>query len=140
MIEHTSWRNLYWVGVGYTSVVVLALTFVMEETMYDRHLSPVPPRHATGLRYRFDTLIGITGARMAKYRPSLWAGVASLFDVLWRPHALMVYVYVGWIFGCGTCKYLQQVCIGADGICLQVSASTSRTLYVTKRNRPMPIN
>ncbi|GAA5979068.1 hypothetical protein JCM10908_002794 [Rhodotorula pacifica] len=101
MIEHTSWRAVYWVGVGYTGLVVLLLTFVMEETMYDRHLPVVPPRHATGLRYRIDTLIGITGARMAKYRPSIFAGFASIFDVLWRPYALMIYIYVGWIFGCG---------------------------------------
>lgn len=101
MIEHTTWRDVYWVGVGYCAVVVLLLTFVMEETIYDRDLSPVPPRHATGFRYRFDTLIGITGARMAKYRPSLWAGCVSLWDVLWRPHAFACYVYIGWIFGCG---------------------------------------
>ncbi|GAA6020608.1 hypothetical protein JCM8202_006321 [Rhodotorula sphaerocarpa] len=101
MIEHTTWRDVYWVGVGYCAVVVLLLTFVMEETIYDRDLSPVPPRHATGFRYRFDTLVGITGARMAKYRPSLWAGCVSLWDVLWRPHAFACYVYIGWIFGCG---------------------------------------
>lgn len=101
MIEHTSWRDVYYVGVGYTALVVVLLTFVMEETIYDRHLSPVPQRHAAGLRYRFDTLIGITGARMGKHRPSLWAGVKSLFDVVWRPHALMMYIFVGWLFGCG---------------------------------------
>lgn len=101
MIEHASWRDVYYVGVGYTALVVLLLTFIMEETIYDRHMNPVPPRHATGLKYRFDSLIGITGVRMAKYRPSLWAGVKSMFDVLWRPHALMMYIFVGWLFGCG---------------------------------------
>ncbi|TKA57187.1 hypothetical protein B0A53_01143 [Rhodotorula sp. CCFEE 5036] len=101
MIEHASWRDVYYVGVGYTALVVLLLTFIMEETIYDRHMNPVPPRHATGLKYRFDSLIGVTGVRMAKYRPSLWAGVKSMFDVLWRPHALMMYIFVGWLFGCG---------------------------------------
>lgn len=101
MIEHASWRDVYYVGVGYTALVVLLLTFIMEETIYDRHMNPVPERHASGLRYRFDSLIGITGVRMAKYRPSLWAGVKSMFDVLWRPHALMMYIFVGWLFGCG---------------------------------------
>lgn len=101
MIEHASWRDVYYVGVGYTALVVLLLTFIMEETIYDRHMNPVPERHATGFRYRFDSLIGITGVRMAKYRPSLWAGVKSMFDVLWRPHALMMYIFVGWLFGCG---------------------------------------
>lgn len=41
------------------------------QSMYDRTLKPIPPRLSTGFRYRFETLIGTTGMRMAKYRSSL---------------------------------------------------------------------
>jgi hypothetical protein len=33
MIVTTNFRDVYWVGVGYVIVVLLAITFVMEETM-----------------------------------------------------------------------------------------------------------
>ncbi|KAG2094030.1 uncharacterized protein F5147DRAFT_418508 [Suillus discolor] len=39
-------------------------------SMYDRaHLASKPLQISTGLRYRFETLIGVTGYKMAKYRP-----------------------------------------------------------------------
>jgi hypothetical protein len=76
--------------------VVIPLSFVDDDLilygtrMYDRHLKLIPTQTSTGLRYRFETLTGITGYKMAKYR-ARWSEVlwASL-DVAWRPQFFFV--------------------------------------------------
>ncbi|KAG2355313.1 hypothetical protein BDR07DRAFT_1426526 [Suillus spraguei] len=55
-----SWRWAYAIGSIYSAIVIFLIAFFMEETMYDRRLVSRPPRTSTGLRYRFETLIGIT--------------------------------------------------------------------------------
>lgn len=58
--------------------------------MYDRKLSNPRPygEPKSRLRHRIETLIGITGYRMAKYR-SGWKEVLFVwFKILWRPHLL----------------------------------------------------
>ena len=69
--------------------------------MYDRKLAdPKPiPRPKSALRYRFETLIGITGARMAKYRDTWREAVFSILDVAWRPHLLMILLFEALVFG-----------------------------------------
>ncbi|GAA5873270.1 hypothetical protein JCM16303_001076 [Sporobolomyces ruberrimus] len=96
-----SFRDVYWVGVAFTAIVVLLIAFVSEETMYDRDIVPFPQRPTSGLRYRIETLVGITGVKMAKYRCSWMECVTSWISVLWRPHALLMYLYVGVTFGFG---------------------------------------
>ena len=61
--------------------------------MYDRTLKPIPPRPSTGMRYRIESLIGITGAKMAKYRSSWYEVILSPFNVVWRPHLLGVLIF-----------------------------------------------
>ena len=61
--------------------------------MYDRGIKPVPERPYSGFTYRVNTLLGITGLKMAKYRTSLWEAVSSPFRVVWRPHLLMALIY-----------------------------------------------
>lgn len=56
--------------------------------LYDRALRNPKPvkRPESTLRYRLETLFGVTGARMAKYRSS-WKQVSLIwFDMVWRPH------------------------------------------------------
>ncbi|BGP37217.1 hypothetical protein JCM10449v2_001122 [Rhodotorula kratochvilovae] len=101
MIPTTSFKDVYLVGVGYTALVVLLITFVMEETMYDRDVVPFPERPTTGLRYRIETLIGITGWKMTAYRCTWWESLTSVFDLVWRPHMLLMLIYVGVTFGFG---------------------------------------
>lgn len=60
--------------------------------LYDRKLAnPRPiPRPSSALLCRLQTLVGITGARMAKYRPT-WREVTWIwFQLVWRPHLLGV--------------------------------------------------
>ncbi|GJN87833.1 hypothetical protein Rhopal_000788-T1 [Rhodotorula paludigena] len=101
MVATTNFKDVYLVGVAYVAVVVLLITFFMEETMYDREVVPFPERPTTGLRYRIETLLGITGVKMAKYRCTWWESISSVFDLVWRPHMLLMLIYVGITFGFG---------------------------------------
>ena len=64
MVDHTGFRAVYWVGVGYVALVVILITLFMEETMYDREVVPFPARPTTGMRYRVETLLGVTGVKV----------------------------------------------------------------------------
>ncbi|KAG6899941.1 hypothetical protein C0993_005063 [Termitomyces sp. T159_Od127] len=101
LVARQNWRWSYGVGCFYSVVVVILITFFMEETMYDRTLKPVPPRPTTGLRYRIETLLGITGVKMAKYRTTWTQAIVSSFQVVWRPHVLSILIFEGAIFGFG---------------------------------------
>lgn len=62
--------------------------------MYDRQMNPIPePAARGGFRYRFESLVGITGYRMAKYRLSWTDAVLSPFKVVWRPHLLIILIF-----------------------------------------------
>lgn len=61
--------------------------------MYDRGKNrPVLPRSST-LRYRFETLIGVTGYKLAKYRASWWEVTTACLGVVWRPQFIFVVVF-----------------------------------------------
>jgi hypothetical protein len=36
---------------------------------------------------------------MRKYRSTWWEALTSVFDLVWRPHALMTLIYIGTVFG-----------------------------------------
>ena len=61
--------------------------------MYDRTIKPIPEPMTTGLWYRVETLIGVTGGKMAKYRTPLLHGLLSQVNVLWRPHVLGTLIF-----------------------------------------------
>lgn len=94
-----SWRWAYGAGSLFIVAVVFMIIFFGEETMYDRHIHPVPPRPTSGLRYRFESLVGITGIKMAKHRISLMSGVYDFLNILWRPHFILLFWFVAWAFG-----------------------------------------
>lgn len=56
--------------------------------MYDRGLKPIPEPPTTGLRYRAETLLGLTGVNMAKYRDSWYQAIASPLRIVWRPQLI----------------------------------------------------
>ncbi|KAJ3796573.1 MFS general substrate transporter [Lentinula aff. detonsa] len=100
LVARTTWRWAYGIGSIYGAIVCLLIVFFMEETMYDRTVSPIPePAGQGGLRYRFETLIGITGYKMAKYRISWKDAILSPFNVVWRPHLLIILVFEAMVFG-----------------------------------------
>ncbi|KAF5380009.1 hypothetical protein D9615_006165 [Tricholomella constricta] len=101
LVARQNWRWSYGAGCMYSAVVVALIVFFMEETLYDRTLKPVPPRPTTGLRYRIETLVGITGIKMTKYRTKWVPAIMSQFQVIWRPHVLSILIFEGVLFGFG---------------------------------------
>ncbi|KAF7290370.1 MFS general substrate transporter [Mycena chlorophos] len=99
LVARTTWRWGYGIGSMYGAIVVLLIVFFMEETMYDRTVRPIPTRPTTGLRYRIETLVGLTGLKMQKYRMSWTEAFLSPFNVVWRPHILSILVFEAMLFG-----------------------------------------
>jgi len=85
----------------YSALVVFLIAFFGRETMYDRGVKNLPPRPADGLRYRIDTLVGVTGFKMAKYRATWFEAFSSPFKLFWRPHLLSIMVFEALLFGFG---------------------------------------
>ncbi|KIK58511.1 hypothetical protein GYMLUDRAFT_45153 [Collybiopsis luxurians FD-317 M1] len=102
LIARASWRWAYGTASIYGALVCLLIALFMEETMYDRAANPIPePAAEGGLRYRFESLIGITGYKMAKYRVSWSDAILSPFRIVWRPHLLMALIFEAALFGFG---------------------------------------
>ncbi|PIL27347.1 MFS general substrate transporter [Ganoderma sinense ZZ0214-1] len=101
IVAHASWRWTYGIATIYNAIVVCVIAFVGEETMYNRKLpNPHPiPRPSSTLLYRFQTLVGLTGARMAKYRDSWRAAIFSIINIIWRPHLFMILLFQAAVFG-----------------------------------------
>src|SRR5579863_6816289 len=61
--------------------------------MYDRGVKAIPPRPADCLHYRIETLVGVTGNKMAKYRATWGEAISAPFKLFWRPHLLSIMVF-----------------------------------------------
>ena len=48
---------------------------------------------------RVQLLIGVTGAKMAKYRSSWFEIIMACFNIVWRPQLLGVLVFEAMVFG-----------------------------------------
>lgn len=114
-----SWRWTYGTGSFYGAFVVFMIAFFMKETwvsgyylfallltpilytillpyrMYDRTLPNPRPiaRPPSRLRYRIESLIGVTGWRMARFRPPWRAVVLACASLAWRPHILSILIF-----------------------------------------------
>ncbi|KAJ7766319.1 MFS general substrate transporter [Mycena maculata] len=101
LVARTSWRWAFGIGSIYGAVVVVLIALFVEETMYDRTVRPIPPRPTSGVRYRIESLVGITGLKMAKYRISWSEAIISPLRVVWRPHIFGLLVFEALLFGFG---------------------------------------
>ncbi|KAJ6585381.1 MFS general substrate transporter [Mycena capillaripes] len=101
LVARTSWRWAYGAGTIYSALVCLLIVLFGKETMYDRALKPIPEPPTTGLRYRIETLVGITGIKMAKFRTSWFEAITSPVRILWRPQLLGMLLFEGMLFGFG---------------------------------------
>ena len=61
--------------------------------MYDRGVKHLPPRPTNDLRYRIETLVGVTGSRLAKYRATWFGAISAPFKLVWRPHLLCILAF-----------------------------------------------
>ncbi|KAI0040200.1 MFS general substrate transporter [Auriscalpium vulgare] len=101
LVARADWRWAYGIGSIYGAIVLLLIVFLAEETMYDRTVRPIPPRPSQGLRYRVETLLGVTGAKMAKHRASWSEACLAPLAIVWRPHILGLLIFEGLLFGFG---------------------------------------
>ncbi|KAI0031949.1 MFS general substrate transporter [Vararia minispora EC-137] len=101
LVARANWRWSYGIGSIYSVVITLIIAFFGEETMYDRRLTDIPRRVHSGFRYRIETLIGITGARLAKYRDTLWHSFKEPLRLVWRPQLIGVLAFEAMLFGFG---------------------------------------
>jgi len=92
LVGRASWRWAYGIGTIYSGLVLSLVVFFGRETLYDRGVKDLPPRRADGLSYRFETLIGVTGSKLAKYRATWLEVLSTPFKLVWRPHLLSVLV------------------------------------------------
>lgn len=68
--------------------------------MYDRKLpNPRPYAQSSKLVEHFNALLGITGAKMAKYRTSWKDSIFACLNIVWRPHLLMILWFEALLFG-----------------------------------------
>jgi hypothetical protein len=65
--------------------------------MYDRKLSPPPKPKTNGLRKKIETLVGITGVKLRKYRMSTKKAVMQPLLVFIRPNMLMMSIYLAYV-------------------------------------------
>ncbi|KAJ7182486.1 major facilitator superfamily domain-containing protein [Mycena crocata] len=101
LVARTTWRWAYGAGTLYGALVCLLIVLCGEETMYDRTVKPIPEPSTTGLRYRVETLLGLTGIKMAKYRASWYEAIASPIRIVWRPQLIGLLFFEGMVFGFG---------------------------------------
>ncbi|KAJ7054426.1 major facilitator superfamily domain-containing protein [Mycena amicta] len=95
LVARTSWRWAYGIGSMYGAYRRAS------SSMYDRNVRPIPEPPTTGLRYRIETLIGVTGLKMQKYRVSWAEAIISPVNVVWRPHIFGLLLFEAMLFGFG---------------------------------------
>lgn len=101
LVARASWRWTYGVGSMYGALVLFLIVFFGRETMYDRGVRGLSPPSSSGLRYHVETLVGITGMKMAKYRATWQEAISAPFKLVWRPHLLGIIVFEALLFGFG---------------------------------------
>ncbi|KAI0305254.1 major facilitator superfamily domain-containing protein [Multifurca ochricompacta] len=101
LVARASWRWTYGIGSMYGAFVLFLIVFFGRETLYDRDVRALPQRPSDGLRYRIETLVGVTGIKMAKYRASWREAISAPFRLFWRPHLLGIMVFEALLFGFG---------------------------------------
>jgi len=101
LVARANWRWTYGIGSMYSGFVLFLIVCFGRETMYDRGVKDLPSRPPDGLRYRFETLVGVTGSKLAKYRASWFEAISAPFKLFWRPHLLSIMVFEALLFGFG---------------------------------------
>ncbi|KAF8608516.1 MFS general substrate transporter [Ceratobasidium sp. AG-I] len=103
LVERQTWRWAYGIGCIYSGVVLILIALFLEEPMYDRKYYPAPTQTTRGLRRRIETLVGISGVKMYKYRvpilTAIWRPVETLLDPRILLSSLFMGVTFGWTIG-----------------------------------------
>ncbi|KAI0264619.1 MFS general substrate transporter [Gloeopeniophorella convolvens] len=99
LVARASWRWTYGIGCMYGGFVLFLIMFFGRETLYDRGNKSIPRIKGTSIRARLETLLGITGLRLAKYRATWSEAVLSPIRLFWRPHLFFIMLYEALLFG-----------------------------------------
>ena len=86
--NYKSWRTSFWIDFVIVGLALAFVTFLGDETMYDRYNLDEQPRKPTGfLNYKAQMLTGIYGSK-CKGRRTVWQTIKDLFYLLTRPYFL----------------------------------------------------
>ena len=81
-----SWRDSFWIDFMIVGMALCFVTFLGDETIYDRDIPEEQPPKPTGyLNYRFQMLTGIYGSK-CRGRVTVWQSTKDLFFLLTRPY------------------------------------------------------
>jgi MFS family permease len=81
-----SWRVSFWIDFMIVGLALFFVTFLGDETMYDRDNMDEQPAKPTGyLNYRVQMLTGIYGGK-CRGRVTVWQSTKDLFFLLTRPY------------------------------------------------------
>lgn len=100
LVPRAGFRWPFGIGVIYEAIVVFLIAIFGRETLFDRNDPSIINRLSKDSPYlKLQTLIGITGIRLSKYRTP-WRKLLLLpLRLIWRPHLLSIMIYEGVLFG-----------------------------------------
>jgi len=86
--NYKSWRIAFWIDFTIIGLALILVTFLGDETMYDRDAVDKQPSKPKGwLNYRVKILTGIYGYQ-CHGRTTVWQSTKDLFFLLTRPYFL----------------------------------------------------
>jgi len=86
--NYKSWRIAFWIDFTIIGLALILVTFLGDETMYDRDAIDKQPSKPKGwLNYRVKILTGIYGYQ-GHGRTTVWQSTKDLFFLLTRPYFL----------------------------------------------------
>jgi hypothetical protein len=88
-------------GRNVRRIFLMFIQNLTQNRMYDRGREPPAVAAEFGLRYRLETLIGVTGYRKAHLRSSWGQIILAPINIVWRPQLLGILIFEGLMFGFG---------------------------------------
>ena len=86
--NYKPWRTSFWIDFMIVGLALSFVTFLGDETMYDRHnLDGQPPKPTGWLNYKIQMLTGVYGTK-CKGRTTVWQSMKDLFYLPTRPYFL----------------------------------------------------
>jgi len=99
LVPRAGFRWAYGIGVIYGGIVLFLIAVLGRETLYDRGVPKVLDQLTKKPSSRIKDLLGINGARLAKYRTPWGVLLMRPMRLIWRPHLLSMMIYEGVLFG-----------------------------------------
>ena len=86
--NYESWRFAFWIEFTIVGMALTFVTFLGDETLYDRNtIEQQPPKPTGYFKYRVQILSGYYGAKCIG-RTTVWKSTKDLFYLMTRPYFL----------------------------------------------------